>query len=723
MSPMTTTHSLRMALRLGAPPVHALPEASPTGAVSEPLPAPPPAKNEPERHSGFELFFGILLPLISMAVEATMHWSRDSYFDPFPTPLHLMLAACLPLTNLLIWTWRWRNERALSVINGLALVVGGLYSLIYLPITPLALLGIPFMGVGLLPLAPHFALWTAVRQRRRLRAAAFPLWKAIVIGAALVMLINFPAAATIFGAMKYRTGSARERSAALWVLRTFGDSESLRRAGQGRGWPIISVWRGRVQPWEARELFFRVTGKPVDPPQMAAQLTVQHSQIDGSIDPAAQLGYLQWTMVFQNRDLVQQEARALVQLPPGAVVSRVTLWVNGEEREAAFGRKDHVQQAYEQVVAARRDPLLVTSAGPGRVQVRCFPVPPQGEMRIRLGITMPVEDARLRLPSFIEKNFAAAKHLIWIDAGSASIQKTVTDTELTDPLRLAGAAPAAFAWTPDPKAPGQFHIQQRYANVALDKPKALVIVVDGSKSLAPLGSEIRRAIDNTRAKIKTTVIVAGDEVRVEDKLRFAGGTDNVAALVRAQQIAAERNAAIVWLHGPQPVTLTGPDALTQFWTRRPGQSPLYAVQLVAGPNQVLSRIDHLREVQVVEGDVHQALNELTGATTRRIAIRERIAGAEGVGQRTSDHLARLWAASEVARTQDAKMAAAWQLVTPWSGAVVLENQRQYDAAGLTPVDPSTVPSVPEPETWALLASGIAVAAGFGWYRRRPCRRA
>jgi hypothetical protein len=64
-----------------------------------------------------------------------------------------------------------------------------------------------------------------------------------------------------------------------------------------------------------------------------------------------------------------------VQLPPGGVVSRLTLWVNGEEREAAFAGRSQTRQAYQQVVSRRRDPVLVTTAGRDRVLVQCFPVP------------------------------------------------------------------------------------------------------------------------------------------------------------------------------------------------------------------------------------------------------------------------------------------------------------------------------------------------------------
>jgi hypothetical protein len=62
------------------------------------------------------------------------------------------------------------------------------------------------------------------------------------------------------------------------------------------------------------------------------------------------------------------------------------------------------------------------------------------------------------------------------------------------------------------------------------------------------------------------------------------------------------------------------------------------------------------------------------------------------------------------------MAAQHQLVTPVSGAVVLENAQQYRETGLSPVNPQTVPAIPEPTTGVLLVMGILIS--WFWRRRR-----
>ena len=95
-------------------------------------------------------------------------------------------------------------------------------------------------------------------------------------------------------------------------------------------------------------------------------------------------------------------------------------------------------------------------------------------------------------------------------------------------------------------------------------------------------------------------------------------------------------------------------------------------------------------------------------------------------RQTSAHLARLWAKDEVDQLRRHRgdthlnraiaMATGYQLVTSVSGAVVLENMEQYKNAGLEPVDPATVPTIPEPETWALIIIAVLVLC---WVLFRP----
>ena len=96
----------------------------------------------------------------------------------------------------------------------------------------------------------------------------------------------------------------------------------------------------------------------------------------------------------------------------------------------------------------------------------------------------------------------------------------------------------------------------------------------------------------------------------------------------------------------------------------------------------------------------------------------------------SDQLARLWASRQAriaARADQPGTARSlgrrYRLVTDDVSAVVLENREQYEQFGIDsdatigrePERPIGSGTVPEPATWLLLASGLAVAC---WLRRR-----
>jgi hypothetical protein len=78
------------------------------------------------------------------------------------------------------------------------------------------------------------------------------------------------------------------------------------------------------------------------------------------------------------------------------------------------------------------------------------------------------------------------------------------------------------------------------------------------------------------------------------QLVFQGGADNVPALVRGWDVAAQRpGSVIVWIHAPQPVLLSHPLPLRQRWERRPQHPQLYELQTHNGPNLLTEQLDGL----------------------------------------------------------------------------------------------------------------------------------
>jgi hypothetical protein len=767
--------------------------------------------------------FAVVLPLVALGVELSTRICAEALFDPLPTPLHVALVATVPLANLaaLLVLRRPPTARAWRLVgfaNGLAVGVAAYYTLIFLPLVPISVVFIIAYGLGLLSLSPlinlvaGLGLWRALRARSplprrsglRLGAGASGLLASFLV----LLAVAAPGAVTRFALVRAAEGLGEDRTHALRLLRTLGDRELLLRAcyeRSGEAGDLVSMLFGsrRVSPASAREVYYRVTGEPfnsVPPPRLASVrgeslddfwdfeqggaavggvlkgLSLAASRLDGSLDPDAALGYLEWTLELRNDAAVAREARAVVALPPGGVVTRATLWIAGEEREAAFGGRGAVRAAYENVVSARRDPLLVTTAGPDRVLVQCFPVPVGGTMKVRIGITTPllVETAgrgRLLLPHFVERNFAVApelRHALWVDsegtlaalddeaaaitpditarpvlvakpmliaersAAASTVRGLLDDGALARRSIVADRRPDAMAsWANDPLEPG-FDVVESLVPAARPPLGTVVVVLDGSRALSAEAEELRRVLDDPPGGRSPEIVLAGDEI-VDLKAgdvragRFGGGTDNVAALVESwDRVAAEPDALVVWVHGPQPVELGRADELMQRCARRPQGPRLVALAAAPGPNRVLDGLDGCPWTTVaarrgtLAGDLRALLagGAPSGATLvprlERVPAGTRRDGAE----KTSAHLVRLWAREEVARRDaaapngggPADLAVRYSLVTPWSGAVVLETAQQFEEAGLTPGSPQEVPTIPEPSMVVLLVAAAALLA-------------
>ena len=330
---------------------------------------------------------GILLPATTLLVEALTHMCADSFFDPLPTIGHVFAIAAVPLASVAsLWVLKRRETARIEAFifaQAFAVAVSGVYAMIFAPLTPVAAFGVMFWGLGLLPLSPLLSLIAGLRAlaalRRLRRAAGLPARRAILGGLAagvgLLIALNIPA--TLTRVMLVRAASddpAVSRSGIAW-LRRLGQRDLMLRGASSRGggaFDLVSAGLDVLAPIpydKTREIYYRVTGRPIEAepaPRIGAWmpgrrhqddarwdvnqgadqvgvvawrgLSLHSSRFDGSVDARAAVAYVEWTFELKNDAPVPREARAEVALPPGGVVSRVTLWIDGEEHEAAFAR-------------------------------------------------------------------------------------------------------------------------------------------------------------------------------------------------------------------------------------------------------------------------------------------------------------------------------------------------------------------------------------------------
>jgi hypothetical protein len=758
--------------------------------------------------TGSLFFFGCLLPMITLLIEVSGHLCGSVFFDPIPSWWNVVAIAVVPLANACA-LHRLSNDsprlpRWLVHAQGFAIGVSAIYALLFLPLIFHSVIGVFVLGMGLLPLSPLFACLASIRIRSHLRVAynhgkvRIPsVIPGVLAGVALLGMIAAQSELTLRAMERAASGDPATRNRALWQLRWFGSENTMLRACYGLAdWRLDFFKRGNFLPANtaemARATYYRVTGNVFDsqsvPRVVGARwsggwgdwnwdeglggervagkvpyLSLSSSRMDGQVQAAAALAYTEWTLVFKNQASAPNEARAQIELPPGGVVSRLTLWINGEPREAAFGGRAQVRAAYQEVaVRQRRDPVLVTVAGPDRILMQCFPVPANGgEMKVRLGITAPLVldssgGALLPLPRFVETNFKddGVRHQTWFEsdapvamgasASAATLRMELPEAELRAGATLRVRAPAAIGevYADDPTDPA-FAIRQAIEQRNATLPARLVVVVDGSKgmksSLDPLPGLFSKLPDG----LPFHVIFAGDEaVSAWEGFRHAdagsrdaaaqwlggqtalGGTDNLRALLRAwDAVAGQKGSAILWLHGPQPVLLSSVEALLQYLERGKHPPVLFDCPLVEGPNRIAEAISQFSNLQSVGRRetpveaVRALFSRWAPGATEPVAVRTRIPATEvPTGARKADrHIARLWANEEAARLHSTggtagastavKLAVSMQLVTALTGAVVLETKAQYERHQLEAADPNTVPVVPEPAGALLLAMG------------------
>jgi hypothetical protein len=781
----------------------------------------------------FYYLFAVALPLATLLFELLRGLCAEFLFDPLPTLWHILLVVWVPAANLFVGIQLYRGTERLRPVawaNGSALGVSLFYCLLFLPLVPIGFIGILFFGAGFLLLAPLFSTLAAIFARLRInehgrlwQMRRVPgLWRGFGTAAGLLILLALPTTVTRLGLDYAVSDVSGDRLRGIRILRNLGSRDVLLRACYERSSPAIDplgfglMFGQHVSNQQARDAYYRVYGETfnaVPPPERLAgrglrtnlsrfefdadqggtkvggrirDLKLSASRWDGFILPDAVASYVEWTMVFTNNDpRAPHEARALILLPPEGVVSRLTLWIDGEEREATFAAVGQVREAYQNVVQQRRDPVLITTAGMDRILVQCYPVPAGGgSMKIRFGVTAPLvladaKHGQLWLPRVLEQNFNNDPELLHLTRIESKREFQLLAEDLaaekkdengfflrTDfSVERIRTAPVLFQTTlPDgietivaeeTRTAERGWVRQTVVARLLEAPRRIVLVLDGSQAMAAHFPRFAELLNKLPPSAEIGLLIAGDEVAdlggrmacrtsaerdvLAEKLRnfvCVGGADNLPALNRAVDLTKSSDqAAVLWLHAMQPAGVSPRDheALQQRFMWEGGPA-IFHLQFGGGPNRILEKIDDRRFVTLRPGgrpDALERLLELWNGQVQKYELRRTrepdLTETEAPLLRdNSGHVVRLWARAEserlagVKKTVEAvRLAVAHKLVTSVTGAVVLETQAQYAAAGLEPGNAEDIPSVPEPEVWALI---IVIAAFLLWlYGRRIWR--
>lgn len=748
--------------------------------------------------------------------------------------------------------------------SGVALCIALVYTILFLPLLIVSLPGMFVCGVGLCCWSPLINLivmigqWRGVMARWDRHTGSTPRRSrvlSLVTGlAVMALLLGRPvvsgylvegalhvehptedtvAALRLVGAEPELAQLCYDRDGSIWV--TFGRSLAQR----GKITPPFQENEG--SPWgqsldsaddtRARKLYYLLTGRPYESidarrirhdrdawsnwnpvidqtggelvGRTAPGLSLNQSTMQAVYSIKTDTSHLDWVLRWTNTDNTPAEARMEIVLPEGGVVDGASLWVNGVEQPAHIAPRTLARTAYKDVVVQHHeDPLLVTTRTPQRVVVQCYPVPPNGAIRIRLGISAPLHwqqpdhpQIALVLPAIQQANFAlppALRHTLKLTpvtdwngrcapAGSPSdITQTLPATAMLNPpsipLPTQGMRP-----NDHPLGPGMmrsstgpfFPITHPLdVIVAVDTSAGMQIALDAAwpdlqsaLSGLPAGSRVRLVDARLESRADgagaSPWMVAdrgaeGAESQWKSSLRFEGGTEAVPALTQAWDELAghSKRGIILWLHGATPDDFGDATGLDNRYRHQPNGPTLVGIQLLPGPDSLL---DHLARHHRVSAFVaRQGVNTVGEGLAWGAAMLDSTLSVPPLGGRppgvngiaierypqpldprqsskvdpvrsleVNSALLQAWYRAtpwdaELRHSQQQAMAN--HLVTPLTGAVVLESKTQYQQEGLEPgAESHPTPSEPEPETWAMLAVAAA-AGGLSFLKRRFPRR-
>lgn len=748
----------------------------------------------PTKPGFFLLFGGVILPVAATAFELTTHYCARTFFDPFPTPAHVLLFALIPLSNFLVWMAARRNMTdilgALTLGTGMAMGVAILYSLMFLPVVPLSVLAVLFFGFGLLSLSPLLAI-PAVHKSSRYLVHLSKNQKTYFDGHQLehighmiilctVVAVELPSTLTrihISDAVNSKE-PAKSTEAIEW-LRAFGNPEVMLRAcyeRSGRATDILGSLYEVKHPTrvdDARKVYYQVTGKPFNsislPPSLRATrqnmgyvvngeaddqnaddefdqdpdiageavsgvsrgLSMTGSRLNGLLNGNTCIADLNWTVYFGNTSKYDREVRSKILLPPGAVVTNAFLLVDKTEREAKIMGRSLARSRYRAAVAAKKDPLLISTSGADTVLLQLYPVAPESKIGVRLHIVAPMavtalDRAELAFPTFEERNFqvdiptavdlnsatklaSSAKDLKVIPAG---MQGSVTTPELA----RFGAVVVAER---DPKftrhfaSDGTSLVIENINKKTYPRPRALSVVIDGSNGMSPHIASVLKELASLPEDMSVRFVYvrdgkfsAGIDVPANDqagrsnalseiaKITCAGGQINLPAVdAEITRMLTTDGGAVLWLHAAQPI----PGKLERQLTGRLlklNRPLLYDFAVAAGPNEILSglyacpalvRVDRGNNVQ---SDLHRLFDQWKQSTPETalggIVYSRETAAAVDIKATDSD-IGKLVAFDEISKLQighpghtckyaqrAVDIATRYHLVTPFSSAIITE---------------------------------------------------
>ena len=327
------------------------------------------------------MIFGVVLPSLFLVVFACAAHERISMLlikHPIETLIESFLALWIPVGNFVVWSAICRKDTRFAMRRGLqnGLAIGG--SLLFTIISVAAICtgrasifygpnvhafseGFAIIAlVFLASLAAGIYLTLRLRELREFKSARLRTVIYSVVGVVLALFGFVGSEAKsmymrIAEHMAFAGATREEQVQGLTMLRGLNPEQDMRlECADPRtvGLPGLFI---PINNSTQQQLYFAAFGKPFRDDRsadlsgfsndylhrhvvgaMIPELSLVRSGMDGAVNPDSLSSTISWTFVFKNTAYEDKEARAELSLPPGAVISNVTVWQDGQPVSAAF---------------------------------------------------------------------------------------------------------------------------------------------------------------------------------------------------------------------------------------------------------------------------------------------------------------------------------------------------------------------------------------------------
>ncbi len=527
--------------------------------------------------------FGVVVPIFMSSACCLATPKRITLLllnHPLETSIELLLLISIPLATALLWSSLCKNNMRYGLGRGITMGAAIGSAIITAALCVAAMFfsspelqsaigtdfNVGFCWIAFLSLA---AAATGIYLVNRMRLARD-------FSAARTQVVVFTLAGMVMAVLAFLGAEARpwnirlaelkavstkpaERVAGLHDLRALNAERELRMECSD---PRAAGLSGLFIPLKTssqRELYFAMTGKPYSFREFNSQdisnmpdddlkrnivgekvpgLSLIRSSMDGAVHPTTLSSTIDWTFVFKNGTTATREARAEINLPPGAVVTNLTLWRHGEAQQAtvaAAGKAEGFTESSWQQVNLD-SPAIISDLGHGRMLLHCNPILQEEEMKVGITMVIPLKAdgaraAALNLPTFIATNFdlkdfnhslklhssgALNSNYKNLSAGkignnenvitgtltdkqleSANLTITTARSEVSKPIVVVDAMAVRLAEQDEKKRETKRRLEQEAANA--QRERNIIVMIDGSKGMNGQIADVTKALGNKTA--------------------------------------------------------------------------------------------------------------------------------------------------------------------------------------------------------------------------------